>query len=336
MRSLPWLVKKEQDQNDDSSQSNNPRKRKRNTNQESKPVKAESPELPSDSDETVILDPALDVPGDAMIPGYDNDDAYIMVEHDLLEAAKQVTRHFHLEAYQKHATAPVVDGEIIRPTTGAPKRVHSRNVHETLEVDAVSDEEEGEGMGKDVTSLGQLLRRRPAALVPATPIKRQQRSQPQLKKENRSMESRKNIQEKKMEREVPRPPSRGAEADDEDEDEDDEDLDRPRKVLNLITPADRQISKPSMQSSLSSSVSSAAPSRPPVTRKDSTNKPSMTLEPDWIFSSLWGDDSKRPTKPAVLKRGKVSFADQLQESTFKMFEKKKAISLKDQFKFMET
>jgi len=36
-----------------------------------------------------------------------------------------------------------------------------------------------------------------------------------------------------------------------------------------------------------------------------------------------------------IKRGKVSLAEQLQETSLKMFDKKKAISLKDQFKFME-
>src|SRR5271154_3262363 len=148
MRSLPWLIKKE-DQSDDS-HSDNPLKRKRNTKQPPQPIKAESPEPSSDSDDTTILDPALDVPLDAMIPGYDNDDAYIMVENDFLEAAKQVTRHLHLEAYQNRDTAPV-EGDIVRPTTGAPKRVYKSNVHEGLQVDATSDEEDEE-MGKDVTS----------------------------------------------------------------------------------------------------------------------------------------------------------------------------------------
>ena len=298
-----------------------------------KPIpKPVTPEISSDSDDTEILDPQLDVPVDAMVPGYDDDDAYIMVEHDLLEAAKQVTRHLHLEAYQKNASAPAVQGDIIRPTTSAPKRAYSRNVHDALQVAAVSDEED-EDAGKNVTSLGQLLRRRPVALVPATPIKRQEKNQLQ-KKENRLVESRGDVKEKKVEPVIPRPPSRGTDADDED-DEDDEDLDRPRKVRNLTNTANRQISKLSTQSSLPSFKLSAVPIRTTTTKKESTNKLSTTLDPDWIFSSFWDDDVKRPAKPAGIKRGKVSLADQLQESSFKMFEKKKAISLKDQFKFME-
>ena len=223
MRSLPWLIKKE-DQSD-ASNSNNPLKRKRNTKRAPEPIKDESPEISSDSDDTTILDPALDVPLDVMIPGYDNDDAYIMVENDLLEAAKQVTRHLHLEAYQNRDKAPV-EGDIVRPTTGATKRVNKSNVHKTLQVDATSDEEE-EDTGKDVTSLGQLLRRRPAALIPATPIKREHK--PQNQKESRPVKSQPDDRDKKVEIEISRPPSRGTDADDE-EDEDDEDLDRPRKV----------------------------------------------------------------------------------------------------------
>jgi len=328
MRSLPWLIKKE-DQSDDS-HSENPLKRKRNTKPPPQPIKAESPEPSSDSDETTILDPSLDVPLDVMIPGYDNDDAYIMVENDFLEAAKQVTRHLHLEAYQNRDTAPV-EGDIVRPTTGAPKRVYKANVHEALQVDATSDEEEEE-MGKDVTSLGQLLRRRPAALVPATPIKREVKSQ-----ESQPAQSQRDVRERKVEVEVSRPQSRGADADDED-DEDDEDLDRPRKVRNLTNDTNLQISKPNnTQSSRLSSKPATTSSRTSFKRTVSTNKPSTTLDPDWIFSALWGDDDeKQPSKPASgIKRGKVSLADQLQESSFKMFEKKKAISLKDQFKFME-
>ena len=94
-----------------------------------------------------------------MIPGYDNDDGYIMVEQDLVEAARLVTRHIHHEAYQKHIAAPVPDDEIVRPTIEATKRQQ--------EVKGDSEEEE------DLSTLGQLLTRRPpAALVAATPIRR--------------------------------------------------------------------------------------------------------------------------------------------------------------------
>lgn len=58
------------------------------------------------------------------------------------------------------------------------------------------------------------------------------------------------------------------------------------------------------------------------------------LDPDWMFNSLW-DDTPRPSRPS-LRRDKVSLAAQLDESTLKLFNDKKAISLKDQFRFMES
>ena len=236
MRSLPWITTNNEGQD----QPDNPLKRKR-------PIKSDVPnpetteiltsELAesSDSDDTTVLDPSGDNAFDAMIPGYDNDDAYVMVEHDLLEAAKQVTRHIHLEAYQKHVTAPVEEKEILRPTTGAPQR---RPV-----IEGESDEET-DGKGKDVSPLGELLRRRPAPmLVAATPIKRKERSparergrrnQVQTTDDHRSTEPGKesrNDRKVEMIREM----TRDVEADDEDEDEDDEDLERPRKVYHSLT-----------------------------------------------------------------------------------------------------
>lgn len=170
MRSLPWLT--------DGSEPSGTVKRKRPTSSskksslESGQVKREEPsESSSDSDDTTILDNSADNAYDAMIQGYGHDDAYIMVEHDLIEAAKQITRHIHLEAYQKQVTAPIT-GEIMRPTSGKPKPKL------VVEGENEEDEEVGE---KDVSTLGELLRRRPTAtLVPATPIR---------KKEVRSVET---------------------------------------------------------------------------------------------------------------------------------------------------
>ena len=236
MRTLPWV-----DEGKDRPQ--NPLKRKRTPKSDIQPPQPTEPEPEpsSDSDAIAILDSSGDHTIDAMIPGYDNDDAYIMVEHDLLEAAKQVTRHIHLEAYQKHATAPIT-GEIVRPTIGVAKR---RPVVE------VEEEDEGEGGGKDVSTLGELLRRRPTAtLVAATPIKRKEKSpgrervskvdlrkveevrdvhRVDMGRERRaSSERRRNVEMLKEE-------TRAAEADDED-DEDDEDLARPLKVCIPFTP----------------------------------------------------------------------------------------------------
>lgn len=170
MRSLPWLQ--------DSTETTTSRpslKRKRGAApstepaDEDLPAKSVEPFDPSepalsDSDDTTILTYSADNAFDAMIQGYDHDDAYIMVEHDLIEAAKQVTRHIHLEAYQKQATVPVV-GQIVRPTTGKPS---PRPV-----VEGESSIEEMESVPDDVSPLGQLLRQRPKlAPVAATPIKR--------------------------------------------------------------------------------------------------------------------------------------------------------------------
>jgi len=216
MRTLPWLDGGKGNENE------NPLKRKRNQRsdiQTPEPTEIETAELAESSDSDISE--TLDSPSDnKMIAGYDNDDAYIMVEHDLLEAAKQVTRHIHLEAYHKHATAPVT-GNIVRPTTEAPKR--------KPQIDGPSDEEEEE-KGKDLSTLGELLRRRPiATLVAATPIKREEKSSQRatisrVGSQKDIMSGQRDSEDKMLKDET-----KGAETDDE-EDEDDEDLDRPRKV----------------------------------------------------------------------------------------------------------
>jgi hypothetical protein len=244
MRSLPWLTK---DTNDDSSDklSENRLKRKR----KAQPVieipestEVETPEIAEspNSDTTTILDADVDRPYDVMIPGYDHDDAYIMVEHDLLEAAKQVTRHLHLKAYQKQAATPVAE-EIVRPVTGIERRKG--------QVEAISEDED-EDVGKDVSMLGELLRRRPSAVhLAATPIRKGkspslQRESEQSARTLKSMDNSRHsssrydnkvFKERRMEDETLREGTIDVEADDEDEDdedEDDEDLERPRKVYH--------------------------------------------------------------------------------------------------------
>jgi hypothetical protein len=351
MRTLPWL----KDESDSSSPNPLQRKRKQLPDTKApKPSRAKTPEAveSSDSDDTIVLDTNGDSVFDAMIPGYDNDDAYIMVEHDLIEAAKQVTRHLHLEAYQKHATAPVSAAEILRPTTGAPKR--RPQVEGESEDNGDSDAE-----GKDVSTLGELLRRRPAAApVAATPIKpklvaatviREQDGKEVRKldfmrdsqviqrnsenidmvEENGSTTSRMTIThvQKSME--------------DEDEDEDEEDLDRrPRKVLksNVQPKTQTTTSNPAQTRPTSSKLENLQPSTssriPPPTKL--TNKPHTrpTLGTDWMFNSLW-EPPQRPLRSSV-KSNKVSLATQLEENSLKLLGQKKVISLKDQFKFMES
>jgi hypothetical protein len=352
MRTLPWL----KDESDSSSP--NPLKRKRKQLPDTKapkPSRAKTPEAveSSDSDDTIILDTNGDSVFDAMIPGYDNDDAYIMVEHDLIEAAKQVTRHLHLEAYQKHATAPVSAAEILRPTTGAPKR--------RPQVEGESeDNEDSDAEGKDVSTLGELLRRRPAAApVAATPIKpklaaatairnqdgnevrkldfmRDSRVVPSksenidMVEDNGSTTSRRTIThvQKSME-------------EDEDEDEDEEDLDRrPRKVLKSIVQPKTQTTttNPPQTRPTSSKLQNVRPSSslriPPPTNPTKKPYTKPALDADWMFNSLW-EPPQRPLRSSA-KSNKVSLATQLEENSLKLLGQKKAISLKDQFKFMES
>jgi hypothetical protein len=233
MRSLPWVTTNKQEAQD---QPGNPLKRKKPIisdipNPRATEIQTPEVEESSDSDDTTILDTSGDISFDAMIPGYDHDDAHVMVEHDLLEAAKQVTRHIHLEAYQKHVAAPVVEKEIIRPTCGAPQVVER------------GSDEETDGNRENVSTLGELLRRRPAAtLVAATPIKRKERTSVRergVRKQVRTMDDHRSTEPGKetgndrkigMMREM----TRDVEADDEDEDEDDEDLGRPSKVYRSL------------------------------------------------------------------------------------------------------
>jgi hypothetical protein len=157
MRSLPWA-------NKDGTLGESSLKRKRNHTPSipSPQVATDLPE-PTDSEETV--QESADHAFDTMIPGYDNDDGYIMVEDDFLAAAKQVTRQLHQEAYQRRATTTTT-GEISRPTFGAPRR----RVPVEGDTDNSSDEE-----GVDQSALGELLRRKPPApAVVVIPIKRRE------------------------------------------------------------------------------------------------------------------------------------------------------------------
>lgn len=331
MRSLPWLK-------DGSEPPPGALKRKRPIPAEKplpEPVPAPSEASSSDSEETTVLENTADNAYDAMIQGYDHDDAYIMVEHDLVEAAKQVTRHIHLEAYQKQAAAPIT-GEITRPTTCKPKQQQSVVDGET----SADDEEEV----KDGSTLGELLRRRPTAtLGPATPIKRKQErvlETREVKTIDLTLDGSQREKEingpKEVARKTAREENRIVETDD-----DDEDLDKPpkkvfRPEISLLT---RQAPKISSISSRTSSRISNTTSNSTSFKASDTNKPSKrpvkaVLDPDWMFNSLW-DDPPGPKRPLV-KRDKVSLAAQLDESSLKLFNNKKAISLKDQFKFMES
>lgn len=233
MRNLPWLVT-----NDAGNESlENPRKRKRNPTGKSdvdipQSTEAESVQL-SDSDETIIRNVSTDNATDAMIPGYDNDDAYIMVEQDLLEAAKQVTRHLHLEAYQKQAVAPIVE-DIVRPTVGVGKR----------KPEILSDEED-DGTEAEGSTLGKLLRQSSTTtLVAATPIRRREKPAVRELEPKREMErmdrtnnvshtdsSAESVSSRKQIVGLETMGKQAGDADADDEDEDDEDLDRPRKVI---------------------------------------------------------------------------------------------------------
>src|SRR5438105_2526516 len=97
----------------------------------------------------------------------------------------------------------------------------------------------------------------------------------------------------------------------------------------LISQASKPPSKIPQLSTSSSPISLGSIS-------DKLRKPATKpiLDPDWMFNSLW-DDTHRPTRPSI-RRDKVSLAAQLDESALKLFNDKKAISLKDQFKFMES
>ena len=231
MRSLPWA------NNDDKPETEvaNSLKRKRNTRPRteiSRGSGVESLEVAekSDSQETTIAESSEgDKAFDAMIPGYDHDDAYIMVEHDLIEAAKQVTRELHLEAYQKQSLAPLTE-KILRPTAGGTRQ--KRKVESASEGES---DEEGKGPG----ALGELLARRPSDKgVTAQPIK-QKGSLPQREVRRSKYITEEDFAERKTGRkdhivgEVVKNPS-ACETIVAPAETDDEDLDRPvRKKVHL-------------------------------------------------------------------------------------------------------
>jgi hypothetical protein len=217
MRTLPWLLKK-----DESAEKS--LKRKRNM----------QPDIPSSQvklTELVEIDSQRTTPEptkseDVMIPGYDHDDAYIMVEDDLLAAAKQITRHLHQEAYQRHATTTVT-GEIVRPTTSAPRR--------RPEIEDEAEEDSSDGEGKDASTLGELLRQKPPApSVAATPIKRTDVLTAKSLQRRRSI-SPAPMAVNKNNRVGLTKETRVVEIGT-DDDEDDEDLDRPRKKVSTVRP----------------------------------------------------------------------------------------------------
>ena len=329
MRTLPWLKK-----SDGESADTNTHKQAKDEITEAEDEleitevdtveQVDGSETEDEEDDFVSEDNAAD----AMRPGYDADDAYIMVEHDLLEAAKQVTHHIHLAAYQKHAAAPMPDiHEIQRPTSGPPKL---RPL-----VGGISDDE-GDTDGKDLTTLGELLRRRPATRTfTVTPLKRKERSpaRTNISKENKPISNNGNSAPS-MVRDV----TKGAEADDEDDSEDDEDLARPLKKVHSQHPSlsHVQMAKIVSTTSASSVKSEGPPERTAkITVKSSTLKSTSTLDPDWIFSGLW-NEAVKPVRKPLIKREKVSLAAQLEESSLKMLGKKTPISLKDQFKYLDS
>lgn len=232
MRSLPWLTKDtkpEEDQQEEAIRLQNKRKSELKSPE---PTDTNSPQNAetSDSDNTTISDDVSDV----MIPGYDHDDAYIMVEHDLVEAAKQVTRHLHIAAYQKHSLAPI-NSNVARPTTRRPQR--------TTEL---VDEKDGDHM--DANLLGKLLRQRPiVAPLTATPIKRRRSGSPVLsgttkegERKSKPMNGSRGMQSTKHERFVgDKKPLNDRLDEKDDENEENEDLNKPRKVgrsLVLLIP----------------------------------------------------------------------------------------------------
>jgi len=179
-----------------------------------------------------------------MIPGYANDDAYIMVEHDLLEQAKSVTRHIHLEAYKRQISAPVADEEIVRPT------IANRRKDTSVSASEWEEEEKGDinENGLQSSTLDELLSEKPAARVtPATPIKR--RTITVSSKDNAEKRREKNSifgltattkptnEITEMGQDIRIPVRDVVDVQEDEDDEDEEDLDRrrpPRKVLNLV------------------------------------------------------------------------------------------------------
>src|SRR5580704_18095839 len=219
MRRLPWLNDDTQD-----SSSDHTRKRKRacKPNKTTEPVEAlreTTSDVSSDTDSedaTIRGSNDPDKAYDAMIPGFEHDDAYMMVEHYLIEAAKQVTKGLHLEAYQKRAMEPVME-KIQRPTTGKPMP--------SPVIEGVSDEE-SDWRGKDVSTLGKLLARHPVKVNQLTKTSTRHKCQASSRSVKSSLPKNKEGKSWRDDREIidEKPVKEAIEYSD---DEDDEDLDRP-------------------------------------------------------------------------------------------------------------
>ena len=272
-----------------------------------------------------------------MVAGYDNDDAYIMVEHDLLEQAKVVTRHIHLAAYEKQASAPISDGEIVRPTV-------ANRMRKEMSVSASDADEEKR---KESSALEELLSEKPATrVVPATLIRRRtigstlnEEDENRLGNENTS-ESKMNIKntgDSLEARQDAKSHLKEEVVEVEDDDEDDEDLERkpPRKVqqylIGIYLLQILKIVPPTLE----------LPSNPPnpgaASRKSSWTKPTISnFEPDWLFAAFDVPSESKPLKSVTKREKAISLAAQLEANTIKLVGKKQAISLKDQFKFMDS
>jgi hypothetical protein len=335
MRSLPWLkADNDKDTESENEVKKGPKERKKVPAPPKSEVESEEAIDDSVSVETAVTQASDgDNAYDAMIPGYDNDDAYIMVEHDLLEAAKLVTRELHLEAYLKHATAPV-EKTILRPTIGGtPKKRKAQEISEGF-----SDVED-----TAPRTLGELLTQRPADRgAAATPIKRrnidstsQQRKSANAKSEveNEGSPVRATTKAVMLGPTDIRRDSNDrisiSKKEETEEEDDDEDLDKPirKKVPRLPPQAHLKISFPpfAAKRDAAQAPSGATSTKPPSGK---------SFDPDWLFDSLW-EEPKRPLGPAA-NRNKVSLASQLEESTFKILGKKKPMSLKEQFKFLDS
>jgi len=108
------------------------------------------------------------------------------------------------------------------------------------------------------------------------------------------------------------------------DDEDDEDLGTPRKRVSIRNDS-HEIPKPI-------TVRNKSPS--PVPNRDIPPTKAAS-KVDWIGDLFFNDAPPRPAK-RPFKRDKVSLAAQLEESSLKGLGKKKAISLKDHFRHLES
>jgi hypothetical protein len=158
-----------------------------------------------------------------MVPGFEHDDAYIMVEHDLIEAAKEVTRQLHLEAYLRQAAVPVT-GDIARPTMGRP------GGKAVVEEESGVESDSGDGKAGGVRWVGVRrvgIRRAEGAIVKMVARDRSenQRTNTSVKRKASEMNSRgkANVREATKEKVVDEPIRVTSDEDD----SDDEDLDKP-------------------------------------------------------------------------------------------------------------